>query len=70
MVSRLITTLKKINVKSKPKKNRKSSSLIISKSTNSSSGIGTTTLNDGLAYGAFPYGTRVQDDEIFSILQM
>ena len=62
--ARLITTLKKINVKSKSKKNRKSSSLIISKSTNSSSGIGTTTLNDGLAHGAFPYGTRVQDDEI------
>ena len=62
--ARLITTLRKINITSKAKENRRSSSLIISNSANSSSGIGTTTLNDGLSYGDFPYGTRVQDEEI------
>jgi hypothetical protein len=62
--ARLITTLRKINVVSKSKENRRSSSLIVSKSANSSSGIGTTTINDGLEYGDFPYGTRVQDEEI------
>ena len=27
-------------------------------------GIGSTTLNDGLTYGNYPYGTRVQDENI------
>ena len=62
--ARLITTLRKINVTSKVKENKKSTSLVISKSINSSSGIGTTTINDGLEYGNYPYGTRVQDEEI------
>ena len=62
--ARIITSLKKINITSKSKKNRKSSSLIVANSSNSSSGIGTTTLNDGLVFGDFPYGTRVQDQEI------
>jgi len=62
--ARLITTLRKVNVTSKAKENLRSSSIIVSKSANSSSGIGTTTLDDGLSYGGFPYGTRVQDEEI------
>ena len=28
------------------------------------SGIGTTTLNNGLTYGSFPFGTRVEDEVI------
>lgn len=39
------------------------SSLIVNNSNNASSGIGTTTLNDGLTYNK-AYGTRVQDREI------
>ena len=31
---------------------------------NVGSGIGTTTLNDGLTYGNYPFGTRVQDERI------
>jgi len=62
----LITTLKKINVTSKIKRKNRVNTLIVSKSNLSSSGIGTTTRNDGLDYGAglYPYGTRVQDKEI------
>ena len=37
---------------------------VINYSKNSGSGIGATTLNDGLTYGNYPYGTRVQDEEI------
>jgi hypothetical protein len=62
--ARLIATLRKINVVSKAKENQRSSSLIVSYSANASSGIGTTTLNDGLSHGNYPYGTRVQDEEI------
>ena len=62
--ARLVTTLRKINVVSKQKENQRSSSIIVAKSTQVSAGVGTTTLNDGLAYGNYPYGTRVQDEEI------
>jgi len=62
--ARLIATLRKINVVSKAKENQRSNSLIVIYSANSSSGIGTTTLNDGLTPGNYPYGTRVQDEEI------
>ena len=31
---------------------------------NGSSGIGTTTANDGLTFGNYPFGTKVQDEEI------
>jgi hypothetical protein len=60
----LVATLKKINVKEKIKRKDRVSSIIIDKSKYSSSGIGSTTTNDGLAYGAYPYGTRVQDEII------
>jgi len=62
--AKLIATLRKINVKSKTKNRNRIKTLIIDKSNNSSSGIGSTTLNDGLLYGNYPYGTRVQDEEI------
>lgn len=60
----LVTTLTKIKPKSKVKLKNRVSSIIIDKSKYQSSGIGSTTLNDGLTFGKYPYGTRVQDDNI------
>ena len=59
----LIATLKKVKPTSKKKIRNRVNSLVISKSKDSASGIGSTTLNDGLDFGDgyFPYGTRVQD---------
>jgi len=62
--SRLIATLRKSNVTSKVKNKNRIVSLIVDKSKYSSSGIGSTTINDGLTYGSYAYGTRVQDKEI------
>lgn len=62
--AKLITTLRKINIKSKIKTKNRANVLTINKSSLPSSGIGGTTLNDGLIYGNYPYGTRVQDNEI------
>jgi hypothetical protein len=62
--SNLIVTLRKINIKSKVKKRVRIKTIIIDKSTVTTSGIGTATRNDGLEYGNYPYGTRVQDKEI------
>ena len=61
--AKLIATLRKINVKEKVKEKQKINVLTNSNSTDVSSGIGTTTLNDGLTYGTV-YGTRVQDEDI------
>jgi len=60
----LYTTLRKISPTSKIKNKNRVNTLVINKSKNSASGIGSTTLNDGLTYGNYPYGTRVQDDVI------
>jgi hypothetical protein len=60
----LVTTLKKLKPKSKIKLLNKVSSILIDKSKNSGSGIGGTTLNDGLTFGNYAYGTRVQDENI------
>jgi hypothetical protein len=60
----LITTQEKINVSSKAKLKNRVNSIIIDKSSLSSSGIGTTTRNDNLTFGNYPFGTRVQDNEI------
>ena len=60
----LITTQRKINVKSKVKQKKRVNSIVIDKSSLPSSGIGTTTRNDNLTFGNYPYGTRVQDSEI------
>ena len=60
----LIATLKKIKPKAKQKIKNRVSSIIIDKSKLVGSGIGTTTLNNGLSYGAYPYGTRVEDEII------
>ena len=59
----VIATVVNRKPNSKIKKLNKTSSLVVSNSKLSSSGIGTTTLNDGLAYSNV-YGTRVQDEEI------
>ena len=60
----LIATLRKSKIKSKSKKKKVVDSIIIDKSSNSYSGIGQSSTNDGLTYGNYPYGTRVQDKEI------
>ncbi len=61
--AKLIATLRKINVKEKVKEKQKINILTVVGSASSISGIGTTTLNDGLTYNTV-YGTRVQDNEI------
>lgn len=61
--SKLIATIKKLNPTSKIKL-KQNNSIIINRSTDSASGTGTGTLNDGLSHGLFPYGTRVQDSTI------
>ena len=61
---KLIATLRKTNVKSKVKLKNSIGTLVINKSKYVGSGIGETTFNDGLLYGNYPYGTRVQDEDI------
>ena len=58
------TTLRKIKPKAKEKRKNRVNSIIVSKSKYTGSGIGETTLNDGLEFGNYAYGTRVQDDQI------
>jgi len=60
----LTTTLRKIKPKAKVKRKNRVNSIIIDKSKYVGSGIGGTTLNDGLIYGNYAYGTRVQDKNI------
>jgi hypothetical protein len=60
----LIATLSKSVVTAKQKIRRKVNILNVNLSANSASGVGTTTFNDGLTYGTYPYGTRVQDKDI------
>ena len=51
---KLIATLRKSKVKSKVKNNNKVAVITINKSKYAASGIGATTLNDGLIYGNYP----------------
>ena len=60
----LIGTLRKTNPKAKVKIKNKVNSIIVNKSKLEGSGIGSTTLNNGLVYGAYPYGTRVEDEVV------
>ncbi len=62
--ARLIATIQRVEVKAKQKNKIKISTITLDKSSNPGSGIGATTLNDGLIYGNYPYGTRIQDSEI------
>ena len=59
----VIATVKNIKPNSKNKKLNKVGKITVENSSLVSSGIGTTTLNDGLSYSNV-YGTRVQDKEI------
>ena len=61
--AKVIATVKNLRAGSKIKKFNTASSLVVNKSKFTASGIGTTTLNDGLTYSQV-YGTRVQDNEI------
>jgi len=60
----LVATLTKIKPKSKIKLKNRVNSIVVDKSKLEASGIGATTLNDGLSYGNYAYGTRVQDEKI------
>jgi len=61
----LITTLSKSQVKAKIKRKERVNTIVIDKSRLIGSGIGATTLNDGLDYhSGYAYGTRVQDEKI------
>ena len=60
----LVATLRKVNATSKVKIKNRVKSIIVDKSRLEGSGIGTTTLNNGLTYGNYPYGTRVEDEVI------
>jgi len=62
--ARLIATLQKRNIRNKVKNSKKTNSIIVTKSQLVSSGIGSTTLNDGLTNGNYGYGLRVQDKDI------
>ena len=61
---KLIATLRKIDIDSKIKRKNRVQSIIVDKSKYAYSGTGSTSNNDGLVYGTYPYGTRVQDNEI------
>ena len=56
-------SLRKLNATSRNKTLNRANTLVISRSRLTSSGIGTTSLNDGLTYSNV-YGTRVQDSQI------
>jgi len=62
--AKLIATLRKTNVKEKVKNKNRIKIITVDKSRYQASGVGATTLNDGLTYGNYPYGTRVHDEEI------
>ena len=61
---KLIATLRKVDIDSKIKRKNRVQSIIVDKSKYAYSGTGSTTNNDGLTYGTYPYGARVQDEEI------
>ena len=64
--AKLVATLENQNQNQRLKNKINVSSLIVDKSKLEGSGIGTTTLNNGLDYGNYPFGTRVED-EIISV---
>ena len=64
--AKLQATLRKSGITPKVKTKKVVQTLDLTKSLNSQSGVGagSSTLRDGLTYGDFPYGTRVQDRQI------
>ena len=63
MDAHLIATLTKSNPSAKVKRLNRVNATVVNYSKDAASGIGATTLNDGLTYGNFPIGTRVQDEK-------
>ena len=62
--AQLVVTVRKSNVTAKKKIKDRVKTLVVDKSINPASGIGSTTINDGLSYGNYPFGTRLQDNII------
>jgi len=60
----LIATLQKSKPSAKTKRLNRVNATVVNYSRDAASGIGATSLNDGLTYGNFPIGTRIQDDKI------
>ena len=60
----LTATLRKTKPKAKAKRKNRVNSIIIDKSKNEGAGIGSTTLNNGLTFGNYAFGTRVEDQNI------
>ena len=60
----LIATLQKSRPSAKVKRLNRVNATVVNYSRDSASGIGATSLNDGLTSGNFPIGTRVQDEKI------
>ena len=60
----LIATLTKSKPSAKVKQLNRVNSIVVNYSKDTASGVGGTTLNDGLTTGNFPIGTRVQDQKI------
>jgi len=61
--AKLIATLNKINLTTKKKNIVRAATVTFNRSSKVGSGVGATTLNDGLTYSTI-YGTRVQDKEL------
>ena len=62
--STLVATIRKSKPKEKIKKKNRINYVIIDKSVLEGSGTGQNTIDNGLLYGNYPYGTRVEDDLI------
>ena len=60
----LIATLRKVKPKAKEKIKNRVNSVTVNLSRLAGSGIGATTLNNGLTFGNYPFGTRVEDEVI------
>ena len=60
----LVATLAKTKPTAKIKRKERVNTQLIDKSSQTGSGTGGTTLNDGLTSGSYPFGTRVQDEKI------
>lgn len=63
--AKLTITCKRSTITSKVKNNIRCNNLVVARSRNVGSGIGSTAFNDGLSWSStYPYGTRVQDESI------
>ena len=60
----MVATLAKTKPTAKVKRKERVNTQLIDKSSQTGSGTGGTTLNDGLTSGSYPFGTRVQDEKI------